>query len=107
MNSKEKAQFRKSKEWLEFREYMKAKFNNKDAITGENLRKGWNLHHMDLNSDNYTNLDENYFIPLNKGTHEKLHAMYIFCRKEDRVIKLFEYINEMENINAYLQREQN
>lgn len=100
MNSKEKAKFRKTKEWKEFREYMKAKYNGKDVITGQPLRKGWNLHHMDLNSNNYTILDENNFIPLNRGTHELLHRLYTFCTKKERTENMFSYIEKMRKLNS-------
>jgi hypothetical protein len=99
MNTKEKAKFRKTKEWKEFREYMKAKYNSKDPITGDKLRKNWNLHHMDLNSDNYTILDENNFLPLNKGTHELLHRLYTFCTKKERVDNITSYLKKMRELN--------
>ncbi len=104
MNAKERAKFRTTKEWKEFREYMKEKYDGKDAITGEKLRKGWNLHHMDLDSSHYTNLDENMFIPLNMGTHDKLHKMYVFSANQERLEKLFEYIEKMRKINVVQQR---
>lgn len=101
MNAKERNDFRRTKQWKDFREKMSVKFDGKDAITGEKLRKGWNLHHMDLDKEHYADLsDESMFIPLNKGTHEKLHEMYIFARKQDRLIKLFEYVAKMEEING-------
>lgn len=100
MNTKEKAKFRKTKEWKEFREYMKAKYDNRDAITGDKLRKNWNLHHMDLNSNNYTILDENNFIPLNRGTHELLHRLYIWTAKKERTINMFNYIEKMRKLNS-------
>ena len=75
MTQKEKAKFRRTKEWITFRKKIAEKYNNKDAITGKKLYKGWTLHHLDLNPENYTILDENNFIPLNKKTHDVIHFL--------------------------------
>lgn len=100
MNVQERSAFRRTKQWLDFRKKMYDKYEGKDAITGEKLRKGWNLHHMDLNKDNYTDLsNEDNFLPLNKGTHDKLHAIYIFSKKEIRMQKLLECAAKMREIN--------
>lgn len=100
MTALEKAEFRKTKKWKDFRKRIAEKYNNRDAITGEKLRKGWNLHHMDLNKDNYIDLtDETHFIPLNKGSHKKLHEMFVFSKKPERMLKLLLTIEEMREIN--------
>lgn len=99
MNSK--AKFRTTKKWKEFREDMKKLYNNRDAITGEKLHKGWQLHHLDLNEDNYTNLNPEKFIPLNAGTHELLHRNYTFIvkAKNNRVCNMQKYIAIMAKLN--------
>lgn len=101
MNSKDKAKFRTTAKWKEFREYMKSLYDNKDAITGERLRKGWQLHHLDLDSTHYTDLNPDMFIPLNAGTHELLHRNYTFIvkAKNDRVYNMMRYISKMTEIN--------
>ena len=73
---KAKAKFRATKEWKVFRELMFKEFDGKDAITGRPLRKGWQLHHLDLNPDNYRVLNPNNFIPLNKKTHDIVHFLF-------------------------------
>lgn len=101
MTSKERNKFRKTKQWLDFRKQMAALYGNKDAITGDKLRKGWNLHHMDQCEDNYQVLNPDHFLPLNKGTHELLHRMYTFIvkAKNDRYDKLIAAIDIMRNLN--------
>lgn len=95
MTQKEKAKFRKSKEWKEFRKKMAEKYNNKDAITGRKLYSGWNLHHLDTNPENYTVLDENNFIPLNKKTHDLIHTLFHHEGGDD-------YTGILERLGYYL-----
>lgn len=75
MTQKDKSKFRQTKQWKEFRKKIAAKFDNRDAITGKKLYKGFILHHLDLNPENYDVLDENNFIPVNKATHDCLHFL--------------------------------
>lgn len=92
MTQKEKAKFRRTREWAVFRKKMAEKYNNKDAITGKKLYKGWTLHHLDLNPKNYTILDENNFIPINKQTHDVIH----FLVRYDLSI--------LDNLKCYLEK---
>lgn len=88
MTQKEKSKFRQSKEWKAFRQVMAVKFENRDAITGKPLYKGWILHHLDLNPENYDVLDENNFIPVNKATHDCLHFL---VRYDLKILEEFAY----------------
>lgn len=99
MNIKEKAKFRSSALWRVFREHMASLYNNRDAITGEKLRKGWQLHHLDLNSEHYKDLIEENFIPVNVGTHELLHREYLFYMKEARAEKMKQILLKMYELN--------
>ena len=101
MTAKEKNRFRKTKQWLDFRKQIAKLYGNKDAITGDRLRKGWNLHHMDLDKQNYDKLISEHFIPLNKGTHELLHRLYTFIvkAKNDRFDNLLSMIYFMRALN--------
>ena len=49
MTDKEKQLFRRSKPWSNFRQRMRLRFDKKDYITGEDLLRDWNLHHLDMN----------------------------------------------------------
>lgn len=71
-------------------------YDNKDAITGKPLRKGWNLHHLDMAVENYKDLDDDKFIPLNKKSHEMLHQVF---RYSYAIEQLIQYVQKMEEIN--------
>ena len=95
-NSELKSKFRRSVEWKNFRNRMADLYDNKDAITGKPLRKGWNLHHLDMSVENYQDLDESKFIPLNKSTHEMLHQVFRYSYAID---KLTYYVDKMNQLN--------
>lgn len=99
VKSKEKANFRNTALWKTFREHMASKYNNRDAITGEKLRKGWQLHHLDLDAEHYKDLIEDHFIPLNVGTHELIHRLFLFCKKEAQVEKMKSALQKMYELN--------
>lgn len=101
MTLQERNQFRKTKQWLDFRKQIAELYNNRDAITGDKLRKGWNLHHLDLDKNNYDKLIPEHFIPLNKGTHELLHRLYTFIvkAKNDRYCNMLSMIYSMRQLN--------
>lgn len=83
---KAKRKFRESSEWKKFRKEMYKLADGKDALTGKPLRKGWQVHHMDLNANNYANLDVNNFVCLNRKSHELVHFALrydIFVLKEN------------------------
>lgn len=100
MTQKEKTKFRQSKEWKDFRKKIAEKFEGKDAISGKKLYKGFILHHLDLNPENYDVLDENNFIPLNKATHECIH----FLVRYDLSIleELAYYLKKMKDFRALI-----
>ena len=95
-NSELKAKFRRSVEWKDFRKHMADLYDNKDAITGKPLRKGWNLHHLDMSLENYKDLDEDKFIPLNKASHEMLHQVF---RYSYAIEQLTYYVGIMDKLN--------
>lgn len=87
-----KKKFRGTKAWKSFRE----SFNKeKDAITNKKLYSGWNLHHCDLNPDNYDKLIKENFVPLNMQSHEFIHWIYNYYRKDKDVINRLLTILEM------------
>lgn len=92
MNAQERAKFRKSKQWNDFKKYMYEKFDGKDPITGKRLYRGWNLHHLDTNPENYNILDENNFIPLNRKTHSTLHFLFLYDKE---ILDKFEHYLEI------------
>lgn len=76
MTQKQKTAFRKTPEWRKFREHIFEKWDGKDAITGKKLCKRWHLHHLNMDAEQYDNIEnEENFIPLNPKTHETLHFL--------------------------------
>ena len=61
-------------------------YNNKDCITNKPLRNRWNLHHLDLREENYTVLKEERFRPLNSDTHDCVHFLYRYYKKDPFII---------------------
>ena len=98
---KQKKKFRNSSKWLRFRKHIANKFDNKDAISGYPLRKGWNLHHCLLDNSKYEDIsNEDNFVPLNKQLHETLHICYRY-QSLDRgfMDRLMEVVNRMIELN--------
>jgi len=76
----------------------------KDFITKEPLMLHWNLHHLDLNVQRYDRIENmERFMPLNPKTHEIIHELFKWYKKDHRVIdriksildKMEEYTNEL------------
>ena len=61
-------------------------YNNKDCITNKPLRNRWNLHHLDLREENYTVLKEERFRPLNSDTHDYVHFLYRYYKKDPFIL---------------------
>lgn len=98
-NSDIKSKFRASKEWKTFRVKIAEKQDNKDIITGKPLRKGYNVHHLDMSADNYDKLIEENFVAVNKQTHEALHFLFRYYQKDptilDRLKTILDRMNEL------------
>lgn len=94
-------QFRKSEVWQNFR---KSKFEEQkglDFITGEPLLENWNLHHLCLDHNKYTDIsNRNNFIALNKETHKRIHQLFIMDWKNQKLNEkeLF-VLQTMETLN--------
>ena len=73
--SKEKAKFRATSIWKKFRELLK-KERKVDFITKKPLRKGFQVHHCDLNENHYKDLNPLNFITVNKNSHKIIHEIY-------------------------------
>ena len=95
-----KAKFRQSKEWKEFRERMFEKQGGKDTITGKKLCRGYNVHHLDMSTENYNQLIEENFVALNKQTHETLHFLFRYYQKDPAILDRFkEVLDRMNELN--------
>jgi len=100
MSQKDKTKFRQSAKWKKFKVYMK-KLKKVDCVTLFPLRKGHNLHHLDLNDEHYTDIsDISHFEPLNRKTHETVHFLYSYYVKDEKIIdRLHDLLERMRVIN--------
>lgn len=97
-----RSKFRASSKWKNFRKYMKQLWKI-DYITQSPLRTGYNLHHLDMSDENYEVLDKNLFIPLNKKTHDVLHFIYSYYKKDKTILsRLEEILDKMVEINKWI-----
>ena len=93
MTEEEKKKFRRSKQWSNFRQKMRRWYQKHDALTLKPLLCDWNLHHLDMDDKNYTDLsNEDKFIPLNKDTHKFVHWFFRLYRHDPDIIKRLEAI---------------
>lgn len=99
-----KKKVRQSKEWKQLRIDIQEEYDNTDPVTLKPLRKGFAVHHLDESVENYGNLeDHSKFRPLNKTTHEILHALYTYYRKDPKVLdRLKELLDLMVQYNEHI-----
>ena len=83
--NEQKKAFRKSKVWKDFTKELKEE-RKVDALTLAKLRKGSLSHHLDLNPDNYEKLDKTNFECLNMKSHDVVHFMYNYYKKDLAII---------------------
>lgn len=104
MNSTQKAKtkFRNSKRWKEYRHQKNVEQHGIDPITKSKLRKGCNLHHLNLSVEDYENLDNPAnFVLLNHNTHECLHFLFTYYKKDEEVLtRLKYYLDLMKQLNS-------
>lgn len=100
MSQKDKTKFRQSAKWKRFKVYMR-KTKKVDCVTLYPLRKGHNLHHLDLDEAHYEDIsDETHFEPLNRKTHETVHFLYPYYVKDEKIIdRLRDLLERMRVIN--------
>ena len=94
--SKEKAKFRATSVWKKFRELLK-KERKVDFITKKPLRKGFQVHHCDLNENHYKDLNLLNFITVNKNSHKIIHEIYRYDWRMilDNLRIVFEKMDEL------------
>lgn len=96
-----KTKFRRSAKWIKFRRYMKQK-QKVCAVTGKPLGPTANLHHLDMDEDNYENIDdESRFVFLSKTSHECVHWLWGKGNNDwrGRLKALWKIMHRMERIN--------
>lgn len=102
---KDRAKFRATKAWKEFRKSIKEKYKV-DPITLKPLTTHFNLHHMRCDGkykeqQYYEELNEEYFMPLNAATHDTVHFLWTYYKKDPEVIgRLIVILEEMKKLNG-------
>lgn len=87
MNYKERQAFRKTDAWHKWKAKCRL-HTSKDFITRDPLCRNWNLHHLDLNVQRYDNItDMKRFMPLNPKTHEIIHELFKWYKKDHKVLE--------------------
>lgn len=98
--SEKKSKLRATKEWKLFRKHIFDKQNGKDFITGKPLRKGYNVHHLDMSAENYGQLIDENFIALNKQTHDALHFLFRYYQNDKDILEKFKQVlDKMVELN--------
>lgn len=101
MTQSEKKKFRLTAKWKKFRQKIRKLHNCRDYITGEKLLRTWNLHHICMKSESYTDIsDDSMFIPLNKETHKLVHYMFnVYKHDKTVIVKLKSVLDKMLEVN--------
>lgn len=100
-SQKKKRDFRASKIWKLFRHQKNIEQDGLCYITHKKLLKGANLHHLDLDEKNYTDIsDPTHFVFVNKSIHEVIHTLWRYYQKDPTVLdRLKEVLDRMVEIN--------
>lgn len=94
-----KQKVRKSSAWRKFREHMRDT-RRVDEVTLKPLRKNFNLHHMDFDVSHYDVFDENNFSCLNTNTHDVIHFLYRYYKKDKAILGRIQFIlDRMAELN--------
>ena len=81
-NAKEKAKFRATAHWKDFRKWKYNEQGGLDPITGSKLPRLCHLHHKNLNKEDYTDIsNEDNFILLQPSTHKVIHWGLVQIKK--------------------------
>lgn len=81
-----KFEFLKSLTWKRWRYTLVDYYDNLDQLTMKPLRKGFNIHHLDLREEHYQVLVEERFRPLNSDSHDCIHFLYRYYKKDPFII---------------------
>ena len=92
-----KRNFRNTKAFKLHKEKKKKECGGIDKITYKKLRKGWSLHHEDLNEEHYKILND-YFLPCNNLTHKFIHWLWQYYVVDEGIIDRIK--TEMERMKA-------
>lgn len=97
-DSKEKAKFRQTSVWKDFRNLLK-KERKVDFITGKPLLKGYQLHHADMNLGNYKNLNPEHFFCLGRTNHQIIHHLWRYPNWRECLERIAYILELMDKLN--------
>lgn len=105
-HQREKARVRATPAWKSLKATVRASQGGLDALTGKPLRPGANLHHMDLRPENYAKLDPKYFKYMNRKSHDALHFIYSYYKRDPQIVfRLQSLLYEMKEAENADRRE--
>lgn len=94
-----KGKFRLTDTWKNFRKYIHDKYKV-DYLTKRKLTKTWNCHHERFDSKLYTDLNEEFFLPLNNQQHDVLHIVISETIKDSTYLdRLCELVHKHIKLN--------
>ena len=98
---KAKKRLRQTKAWKQLRHDKNVEQKGTDPITLGKITRTANCHHLDLNDEHYTQIqDHSKFVLLNKMTHDMVHWLYKYQSKDKQFIeRLMEVVNRMIELN--------
>lgn len=94
---KKKRKLRASKRWKLKKLSERKRAGNQDEITLKPLRKGWQLHHQNLDDEKYCDLSQP-FLCCNNLTHKFIHWLFVYYVKDPQILDRIKY--EMEVMRA-------
>ena len=99
-----KTKFRRTAAWKKFRNKVKSE-QKIDPITEKPLSNTYNLHHLDLNPEHYTDISNpDHFIGLNSSSHDIVHFAFGDSRTRKNwrriVLNLIKVLKKMETLNS-------
>ena len=103
LNETQKAKkiLRQTKAWKQLRHDKNVEQKGIDPITLGKITRTANCHHLDLNDEHYTQIqDHSKFVLLNKMTHDMIHWLYRYYEKDKGVIdRLKDVLDRMIELN--------
>lgn len=95
-DSEKRAEFRQTQEWKDFRKALREE-QKIDPVTQSKLTPTANCHHIDQRIENYSNLDPERFVMLNKKTHTVIHFLFTYYKKygEQVFVALHKILDKM------------
>lgn len=102
---KKKRKIRSGKKWKLKRLAEKKRAGGLDEITLKPLRKGWQLHHENLDESHYGDFDNNNFLCCNKKTHDFIHWLYMYYIDDPYIlVRVKKVLQKMQALNGNLAR---